>query len=115
MANINDSTITVMAHDMDKSIAFYESIGLSLKQRWGNHYAMVEAPGLVIGLHPTIAEYDPKSNVSIGFMVESAEIAKNLLTEKAIDFKWDEGKSGITIHFKDPDNTILYFMQRAIY
>jgi len=37
---------------MDAAIRFYEQIGLTLKQRWENHYAMVTTEGITIGLHP---------------------------------------------------------------
>ena len=50
---IKESNITINVKDIDKSISFYQSIGLKIKNRWGNHYAQLSAPGVVIGLHPT--------------------------------------------------------------
>lgn len=45
--------VTVMVSDFDKSIKFYiDTLGLILKNRWGNEFAYIEAPGLTIGLHP---------------------------------------------------------------
>ena len=46
---LSSSNVTLMVGDMDRSIAFYESIGLKLKQRWNNHYAMLEGPGITLG------------------------------------------------------------------
>ena len=50
---IKESNVTINVKDLDKSISFYESIGLTTKNRWGNFYAQLAAPGIVIGLHPT--------------------------------------------------------------
>ncbi|MEO6218939.1 MAG: VOC family protein [Ginsengibacter sp.] len=41
-----------MVKDMDAAIRFYESIRLTLQNRWEKHYAMVVAPGITIGIHP---------------------------------------------------------------
>ena len=66
---IKDSNITINVKDLDRSIAFYESIGLKIKNRWGKHYAQLSTPGLVIGLHPTNSNNlkENSGNVSIGF------------------------------------------------
>jgi predicted enzyme related to lactoylglutathione lyase len=37
MINISETNVTIMVSDMDKAIKFYETIGLTLKQRWDNH------------------------------------------------------------------------------
>ncbi len=50
---IKDSNITMNVKDLDKSISFYEALGLEVTNRWGNYYAQLTAPGMVIGLHPT--------------------------------------------------------------
>ena len=111
--NIIESNVTVMVKDLDKAIAFYQSIGLSLKNRWGEHYAMVEAPGVVLGLHPTREDAPPNSSgsISIGFMTRDFDEARDLLTSRSIPFKEDGGKSGQFLYFTDDDGTVLYFMK----
>jgi len=52
MLAIKDSNITIMTLDMNKSIQFYESIGLTLKQRWDDHYAMISGPGVTLVFIP---------------------------------------------------------------
>jgi catechol 2,3-dioxygenase-like lactoylglutathione lyase family enzyme len=112
MIKINESNVTIMAKDMDKSIAFYQSIGLTLKNRWGNHYAMLTASGITIGIHPSDGKQNNSGTVSIGFMIDIFEEAKTLLAKNNIAFKEEEdGKSGSYLHFKDPDDTILYFVK----
>lgn len=108
---IKDSTLTIMVKDMDKSIAFYLSIGLALDQRWGNHYAQVKAPGLVLGIHPE-GEGQPVSgsgSASIGFTLENFEEAKNELKQLSIPAMEREEEAGSFLHFKDPDGTEIYF------
>jgi len=112
MISINDSNVTIMVSDMDKAVSFYESIGLTLKQRWDNHYAMVTAPGITIGLHPSEKADISSGTVSIGFMIDTLEDAKTLLDTSNIGYtSEDDGKSGIYLHFKDPFGTILYFVK----
>jgi catechol 2,3-dioxygenase-like lactoylglutathione lyase family enzyme len=60
MYTIKTANVTVMVKNMDKSIDFYTSLGLELKQRWNNHYAQVAAPGVIIGLHPAKETNNPK-------------------------------------------------------
>jgi catechol 2,3-dioxygenase-like lactoylglutathione lyase family enzyme len=112
MISIKETNVTIMVKDMDKAVSFYESIGLTLKQRWDNHYAMMIAPGITIGLHPSEDAGTNSGTVSIGFMIENIEEAKTLLdTNKTAYTSQDDGKSGIYVHFKDPFGTILYFVK----
>jgi catechol 2,3-dioxygenase-like lactoylglutathione lyase family enzyme len=112
MIKITETNVTIMVKDMNKSIGFYESIGFTMKQRWGDHYAMLNTTGLTIGIHPADEELKGSGNVSIGLMIENAEEAKALLQKNNIPFDFhDDGKSGIYLNFKDPDGTIVYFTQ----
>lgn len=116
MIRINSTNVTIMVKDMDSSISFYESIGLTIKQRWDNHYTMMETAGITIGIHPGGDEHSNSGSVSIGFIIDDINEAKALLEKNAITAKHeDDGKSGIYIHFKDPDGTILYFVQPKWY
>lgn len=109
---LTGSNVTIMVKDMNKSISFYESIGLKLKQRWGDNYAMIEGPGITIGIHPGGDEESSSGDLSIGFMVDSFEEAKAVLEKNKIEIthEADDGKSGNYLHFKDPDGTALYFV-----
>lgn len=113
MIKINETNVTIMVADMDKAISFYESIGLTIKNRWGNHYAMLVAEGITLGIHPKDEKPSTSSGtVSIGFMVDDINEAKVLLDKNKIPCtSQDDGKSGIYLHFKDLDGTILYFVQ----
>lgn len=112
MINITETNVTIMVNNMDKAIQFYLNIGLTLKNRWGDYYAMMETTGSTIGLHPTDKQIDPTGKVSIGFMVDDIKDAKTLLDKHGIVYKAEEdGKSGKYVHFKDLDGTVLYFTQ----
>jgi catechol 2,3-dioxygenase-like lactoylglutathione lyase family enzyme len=42
-----------MVSDMKRAIKFYvETIGLELKANWGDEFAQIKAPGVIIALHP---------------------------------------------------------------
>ncbi|HWY98775.1 MAG TPA: VOC family protein [Bacteroidia bacterium] len=111
MLKITETNVTLMVMNLDKSIHFYESIGLKLKQRWENHYAMIETTGLTIGLHPSEKPVKPSTQMSIGFMVDDIKEAKAILVKNKIVYSEDDGKSGIYLHFQDLDGTALYFTQ----
>jgi len=111
MIKINSTNVTIMVKDMDKSIQFYESIGLTLKQRWGDNYAMIETAGLTIGIHPGGDDDSNSGSVSIGFMIDDINDAKALLEKNSIAADFAEGGSGTYLHFKDPDGSVLYFVQ----
>ena len=110
---LTSSNVTIMVKSMDKSIAFYESIGLKLKNRWGDNYAMIEGPGITLGIHPGAEENSGSGDLSIGFMVPSFGEAKDLLKKNNIKITQEapDGKSGKYLHFKDPDGTLLYFVE----
>jgi catechol 2,3-dioxygenase-like lactoylglutathione lyase family enzyme len=108
---IKSSNVTIMVKSMDRSCDFYQKIGLKLQQRWGDHYAMLSAKDIVIGLHPADGKYKRNEGVSIGFMIDRQSDAKKLLTKLKIKFRATDGKSGKYVHFKDPDGTVLYFVE----
>ena len=109
---IKDSNLTVMVKDMDRSISFYESLGFTTKNRWGNHYAQLTTPGMTIGLHPTNGNTPSGSgNTSIGFTVDNFEEAGAFLKNLSIDAQSRSEEGGQFLHFTDPDGTMLYFIK----
>ena len=110
---IKESNITINIKDLDKSISFYESIGMTVKNRWGDHYAQLTAPGIVIGLHPASDLHltGSSGNVSIGFTTDNFEETISDLQSLAITTKKRHEDGGQFIHFKDPDGTALYFIK----
>lgn len=109
---IKESNITINVNSIDASVLFYESIGFTLKNRWGNYYAQLTAPGIVIGLHPSSGNnMNHSGNVSIGFSTSSIEEAKSLLQSLSIAVTEREEEGGQFVHFNDPDGTSLYFIK----
>ena len=50
---IKEANVTVMVTDMKRAIHFYvDVLGLELKANYGDQYAQVASPGVMIGLHP---------------------------------------------------------------
>lgn len=110
MMTINESNVTMMVKNLDESIKFFKSIGLTLKNRWKNDYAMVESTGITIGLHPTNKKKLGSGSVSIGFMVDLLAETMAMLEKNHITCRFEVGKSGKYIHFDDLDGTDLYFV-----
>src|SRR5580693_4764854 len=56
---ISGGNATVFISNMDRAVRFYtEVLGLKLTNRFGDHWATVEAgKGLTIGLHPASPKY----------------------------------------------------------
>ena len=110
---IKDANITINVKDMDISIAFYQCIGFTVKNRWGNHYAQLTAPGIAIGLHPTSNGNlkDNSGNVSIGFTTDNIEETKSSLEQLSISTTLRSEEGGQFLHFIDPDGTALYFIK----
>ena len=84
-----------------------------MKNRWGNHYAQLAAPGVSIGLHPTnVANLKNNSgNVSIGFTADDLEEVKSALQKLSIQTMDRNEEGGQFLHFNDPDGTALYFIK----
>lgn len=107
------SNLTINVKNFNESIAFYEKIGFSLKQRWGDHYAQLTAPGIEIGLHPSDSDapIGRRDGISIGFTTSDFEQTKNELAELGISFTERNEEGGDFLHFQDPDGTRLYFIR----
>ena len=110
---IEESNVTINVKDLDRSMSFYKSLGLSEKSRWGDYYAQLTAPGITIGLHPTdeLKLKDNSGNVSIGFTTDNFEDTKALLKSLNIQTSDRQEEGGEFIHFNDPDGTALYFIK----
>ena len=110
---IKESNVTINVRDLEKSVAFYESIGFTVRNRWGDYYAQMTAPGMTIGLHPS-DESNPKAgsgNVSLGFTTDHFEETMTALGERNIATEERNEEGGQFIHFRDPDGTSLYFIK----
>lgn len=112
---IKESNITINVKDLDQSVSFYKSIGLTVKNRWGNYYAQLTAPGVIIGLHPSsdINLAGNSGDASIGFTADDFEEARSLLQKLSISTTDRQEEGGQFLHFNDPDGTALYFIKPA--
>lgn len=110
---IKDSNVTINVKDLDQSVAFYQSIGLTLKNRWENYYAQMTAPGITIGLHPSDGKNlaGGSGSLSIGFTTTNFEETRALLIKLPIKVQPREEEGGKFLHFNDPDGTALYFIE----
>jgi predicted enzyme related to lactoylglutathione lyase len=109
---------TVFVTDMDRSVRFYtEVLGLRLTERFGNHWAQVEAGRLTIGLHPASAQSPAgrDGSITIGFALnQKIEDAVSTLQRKGVKFKGaisQDPNAGKFAYFEDPDGNSLYLME----
>ena len=114
---IHGGNATVYVSNMDKAIKFYtEALGLKLTNRFGDHWATVQAgKTLVIGLHPWNPRH-PKPGtrgaVQVGLVV-SQEVSIQNFAERLRAHGVDVAdvvntESGNYISFVDPDGNPIY-------
>ncbi len=108
---IKQANVTINIASMDRSVSFYQSLGLELKGRWGDFYAQLTTPGVLIGLHPSKVLPGNSGNLSIGFSIDNIDEAKTLLQNNSITFTERQEEGGQFLHFTDPDGTALYFIK----
>jgi catechol 2,3-dioxygenase-like lactoylglutathione lyase family enzyme len=113
----SDSQVTLMVPDMDEAVRFYtETLGLRLKTRYGNEFAVIDAPGLTIGLHPLPAAQSPQAHsMSIGLGVESLEATMQQLSERGLRFIGPirEDPPIRIAYFAGPGGTPLYLCEQS--
>ena len=112
MTKILNGIVTIMVSNMDAAIAFYTgTLGFTLKNRYGGHWADIEAPGLSIGLHPASREMIRGENLQIGLSVPDLTKAMAELQEKGVEFSAIQDDNVRLSYFKDPDGNALYLVQ----
>jgi catechol 2,3-dioxygenase-like lactoylglutathione lyase family enzyme len=119
---IHGGNATIYVSDMDRSIRFYtETLGLKLKQRFGNKWAEVDAgPGLTIGLHPPSEHVGVKPGqrgaTQVGLLVSRPldEVVKTLRSRGVtLEGSIGGGEGGRFAMLADPDGNPLYLWELA--
>jgi predicted enzyme related to lactoylglutathione lyase len=116
---ISGGNATVFVSNMDRAVRFYtEVLGLKLTNRFGDHWATVDAgKGLTIGLHPASPKYPApgtKGSMMLGMEIEdSIERVVARLSEKGVPIKGSimRDESGNFAHLEDPDGNEIYLWE----
>ena len=116
---ISGGNATVFVSNMDNSVRFYtEVLGLRLTNRFGDHWATVEAGrGLTIGLHPASPKYPApgtRGGMMLGLEIDepiSAVVAR--LAEKGVRTKGPivQDGPGRFAGLEDPDGNEIYLWE----
>ena len=114
MENLNKARVNIMVSNMDKAISFYiDQLGLKLVNRYGDHYAEVDAKGFMIGLHPNNKNTKTGNNISIGLGVFNFEQTIANLEAKGIKFKIENEGYIRLAHFTDSDGNLLFLAENS--
>lgn len=113
---VTGGNATVIISNMDRAVRFYtEVLGLKLTNRFGDHWATVDAgKGLTIGLHPGSPQYPApgtKGGMMLGMEIdEPIEAAVARLTEKGVRMNSPIVREapGAFVSFDDPDGNPIY-------
>jgi len=117
---ISGGNITVIVSNMDASVRFYtEVLGMKLSNRFGDHWATVDAGhGLIIGLHPASPRYPvpgTRGGMLIGLEIdEPIQQVVDRLSGQGVRFLGSiikDGGAGNFADFEDPDGNWLYLWE----
>jgi len=101
-----------MVSDITDAIEFYvNTLGLELLNRYGDHYAEVQAPELLIGLHPNSDKLIKGNNMSIGFGVTEFDSTIKELEAKGINFNVEQDGWIRLASFQDNDENQLFLAE----
>ena len=113
MKNLKTCRVNVMVSNMDKAVEFYhQTLELELVNRYGDHYAEIQAPDLLIGLHPSSEKLIKGNNMSIGFGVVNFDATIKELESKGIKFTIEQDGWIRLAYFEDPDQNQLFLAER---
>jgi catechol 2,3-dioxygenase-like lactoylglutathione lyase family enzyme len=114
-SNYNEANVTLMVSDMERSVQFYTaSLGLRLKARYGNEFAVLQAPGVTIALHPR-TDGSGSAPMSIGLGVDSLEDSMRELQERGVSFvgRVIDDPPVRVIYVSEPDGIPIYLCEQS--
>lgn len=112
MKNLKSCRVNVMVSDMDNAIKFYiDTLELELVNRYNDYYAEIQAPGLLIGLHPRSDKIVNGNNISIGLGVVNFNDTIENLEAKGIKFNIEQEGWIRLAYFSDPDGNELFLAE----
>lgn len=113
MKNLVTCRINIMVSSINEAIEFYiDKLDLELVNRFGDHYAEIQAPDLLIGLHPRSSKTVYGNNLSIGLGVINFDSTVEEMKSKGIELTIEQDGWIRLAYFKDPDNNQLFLAER---
>ena len=113
MKSLKSCRVNVMVSNMDRAIEFYSGkLGLTLMNRYGDHYAEIQTPDMSVALHPMGKEIKKGNNMSIGFGVTAFDDTVTELQSKGIVLTIEKDGWIRLAHFADEDGNALFLAER---
>ena len=114
MKNLISCRINVMISNMDQGISFYrDTLGLTVINRYGDHYAELQTPDMWIALHLNTEKVTVGNNMSIGFGVSDFDTVVKELQMKGVAINVEKDGWIRLAHFTDMDQNQLFLAERA--
>lgn len=112
MNSLTTARFNIVVSNMDSGIQFYTGVlGLTLVNRFGDHYAEVKAGDVVIGIHPTEKPIVHGNAVSIGLGVTAFDEEVKGLQSKGVELHVVKDGWVRLAHFTDPDGNPLFLAE----
>jgi predicted enzyme related to lactoylglutathione lyase len=114
---VTGGNATVFISNMDAAIGFYTTtLGMTLKEHYGDHWATVESGGFTVGLHPRDGQSPlpgTAGSITVGLVVADIAACGEALRGGGAKEIGDvvAGDGGSFLNFQDPDGNRLYLWQ----
>jgi predicted enzyme related to lactoylglutathione lyase len=107
--------IVLSTEDLDQSIAFYESLGFSLKFRDGAHYAALDGGGVTVAL-ATAIDHPLPGKVVVGIKTDDVDGAAKAVEQSGgaiVRAAYDDAHERRAVVYDNQGNGLVFYQPLA--